>query len=281
MPFPWKSRGSSGKGSMSGSSKKLVKELEAAGITRDAGPAEVPVGVKTQIIVNVYNLMTPENNQKFGYLGVGIYHSGVVVHGKEWSFAGSRDADVGLDVSGVFSIVPKTALPAEMLHSSIVVGETSLTEQQVAWILTGMSKAWTMRSYHVLSRNCNHFSEEFLNRLSKASGTKFTFPAWINRAAKLGDMLLPNSLLEYIMRSLPQPPPEAPPPRKPQCCHHHHPPATQPTEEPLPPIPEDLNSLTVRQLRTILFVRKIDWKGCIEKTDMVAKIKEWQREHEK
>eukprot|EP01064_Diplonema_japonicum_P003878 TRINITY_DN12562_c0_g1_i2.p1 TRINITY_DN12562_c0_g1~~TRINITY_DN12562_c0_g1_i2.p1 ORF type:complete len:298 (+),score=22.54 TRINITY_DN12562_c0_g1_i2:88-981(+) len=282
---PVSQKPNTGKTSVTGKNKKLVRELEANGIVRDTAPSPPAKNTKTKILLNVYNLMSPETNQKFNYLGVGIYHSGVVVHGKEWSFAGSRDPNIGEDVPGVFSMLPKTALGPEMFHSSIEIGETDLTQEQIAWILAGMGKQWTLTSYHILGKNCNHFSEAFVGKLAKAAGVKYSFPGWVNRAAKLGDLLVPNALLEYVMRSLPQPPPEAfatPPPSGHSCnCPHSHSHAQESRAETpeLPPIPDDLSSLTVRQLRTILFLRKIDWKDCIEKSDMVAKIKEYQREH--
>ena len=244
--------------------------------------------------VNVYNLMPPESNKKFGMVGVGIFHSGVVVFGEEWSFGGSRD--IVSDASGVFAIPPKAALPSSRFHSSVYVGETSLSQEQVRWILRGMGREWTMSSYHILSRNCNHFSEDFCRKLG------CTYPSWINRAAKLSNALVPRSVLEYVLGTVPQPPqadgpgasPASPPngfarnggpvpapsacqcnnPRCPARRGHRSPPeATQDAAAPvLQPIPDELSELSVRQLKTIMFVHKVSWAGCVEKDDLIAKL---------
>ncbi|KAJ9443454.1 DeSI-like protein [Diplonema papillatum] len=260
---------------------KEMRELEANGIHRDPQP-QAPAAKLTPVVLNVYNLVPPPHNTRFSMFGVGIYHSGVVVHGKEYSFGGSSE---GADGCGIFNIPPRAALPPSMFHSSVPIGDTPLAPQQVAWILNGMGRDWTMRSYSLLGKNCNHFSEEFIRRLGAASKRKYTFPAWVNRAAKLGDTLIPSSLMAYILKNLPQPPPEAAPPPAPshasQChncanCRQHKPAAAAEAEGEVKkiPIPEDLAPLTVRQLRTIMFVHGISWQGCVEKSDMVTCIKE-------
>lgn len=45
-------------------------------------------------------------------------------------------------------------------------------------------------------RNCNHFSEALAERLG------FEVPDWVNRAARLGDLLLPDAAVEYIMEKV-------------------------------------------------------------------------------
>ncbi|CAO3650272.1 unnamed protein product [Mucor fragilis] len=62
-------------------------------------------------------------------------------------------------------------------------GTTNLTEKEIEDLLLQLSDEFTGPSYNLLSRNCNHFTEEFVLRL-----TQKTIPAWINRAAKLGNM---------------------------------------------------------------------------------------------
>eukprot|EP01063_Lacrimia_lanifica_P014242 TRINITY_DN20876_c0_g1_i1.p1 TRINITY_DN20876_c0_g1~~TRINITY_DN20876_c0_g1_i1.p1 ORF type:complete len:327 (+),score=98.10 TRINITY_DN20876_c0_g1_i1:110-1090(+) len=280
-------------GGVSRGTEKEMRKLQAEGITRAQSPP-TPAVAPVPVYVNVYNLMPPDSNAKFSMLGVGIYHSGVDVYGEEWTFGGSREA-VAPERSGIFAVPPKRAVPS--LHSSVLVGEVRLTREQVRWIIKGLERTWTMASYQLLSRNCNHFAEEFVAKLG------LPFPSWINRAAKISNALIPNSLLDYIMKSLPQPPPEegdynaAPPPRTHShthggrpCAGHSHShgsrggdngarPASPPPAEAPPPIPADLASCTVRQLRTIMFVRGISWEGCIEKGELIDKIREYEKAH--
>lgn len=62
-------------------------------------------------------------------------------------------------------------------------GPTDLTEKEIEELLLTLSDEFTGTSYNLLSRNCNHFTEEFVKRLNDK-----TIPYWINRAAKLGNM---------------------------------------------------------------------------------------------
>lgn len=62
-------------------------------------------------------------------------------------------------------------------------GTTNLSEKEIEDLLIQLSDEFTGPSYNLLSRNCNHFTEEFVLKL-----TQKTIPTWINRAAKLGNM---------------------------------------------------------------------------------------------
>lgn len=62
-------------------------------------------------------------------------------------------------------------------------GTTYYTDKEIEELLLRLSDEFTGPSYNLLTRNCNHFTEEFVSRL-----TKKTVPTWINRAAKLGNM---------------------------------------------------------------------------------------------
>lgn len=62
-------------------------------------------------------------------------------------------------------------------------GTTDLTEKEIEELVMELSDEFTGPSYNLLSRNCNHFTEEFVARLNNK-----TIPLWINKAAKLGNM---------------------------------------------------------------------------------------------
>ncbi|KAG0165291.1 hypothetical protein DFQ28_009701 [Apophysomyces sp. BC1034] len=112
-------------------------------------------------------------------LGVGIFHSGVEICGREYCFGGHDYPNI----TGVFVVEPKVGLPELQLKQSINMGCTNLTQEEIIEVLSTISKEFTGSSYSLLMRNCNHFTEELVRRLTGKS-----VPLWINRAAKLGNM---------------------------------------------------------------------------------------------
>lgn len=113
-------------------------------------------------------------------IGVGgIFHSAIQVYGdEEWSFGYCENG------SGVFNC-PPTRNPMYTYRESIILGETDLTSFIVNQILRQLSREWVGSSYDLLSRNCNHFCDDFSERLG---GLKL--PAWVNRFANAGDAAL-------------------------------------------------------------------------------------------
>ncbi|OAD06083.1 hypothetical protein MUCCIDRAFT_17317, partial [Mucor lusitanicus CBS 277.49] len=109
----------------------------------------------------------------------GVFHSGVEIGGKEYCFGGHEIPNV----TGVFVIEPRIGIPELTLKQTFDMGTTNLTEKEIEDLLLQLSDEFTGPSYNLLSRNCNHFTEEFVFKL-----TQKTIPAWINRAAKLGNM---------------------------------------------------------------------------------------------
>ncbi|KAI8368368.1 PPPDE putative peptidase domain-containing protein [Choanephora cucurbitarum] len=73
-------------------------------------------------------------------------------------------------------------------------GYTNLSQKEIDQVLQDISKEYVGTSYKLLTRNCNHFSEDLCKRL-----TGRTAPGWINRAAKLGTMfpcVIPTEWIE-------------------------------------------------------------------------------------
>ncbi|XP_062213613.1 uncharacterized protein LOC133914531 [Phragmites australis] len=106
----------------------------------------------------------------------GIFHSAVQVYGEdEWSFG------YCLSGSGVFSC-PIHKNPMYTYRESIVLGETSCSISEVNQILSQLSCEWPGYSYDLLSRNCNHFSDVFCEKLGVRK-----IPGWVNRFANTGD----------------------------------------------------------------------------------------------
>ncbi|KAK0572131.1 hypothetical protein LWI29_026603 [Acer saccharum] len=77
----------------------------------------------TQVVLNVYDL-TPINNYTY-WVGFGIFHSGIEVHGKEYGF-GAHD----FPVSGVFEVEPKNC-PGFFYRSSIVLGRINMPPSEL------------------------------------------------------------------------------------------------------------------------------------------------------
>eukprot|EP01012_Entosiphon_sulcatum_P056719 TRINITY_DN8040_c0_g1_i2.p1 TRINITY_DN8040_c0_g1~~TRINITY_DN8040_c0_g1_i2.p1 ORF type:complete len:339 (-),score=44.72 TRINITY_DN8040_c0_g1_i2:15-1031(-) len=167
----------------------------------DAGRPPTPVRL------NVYQLAAPDSamHRMTAGVGLGLYHSGIEIYGMEWTFGGCVDERYHA-ASGIFPMEPQTATP--FMQCSLDLGMCDLTPQQVRDIIRTMGREWTMGSYHLLARNCNHFAAVFCKALNPA----FQFPGWVNRAAKVGDAVVPAAVLRYIMQKLmPQPPSSHPP----------------------------------------------------------------------
>lgn len=146
---------------------------------------------KKAVVVHVYDVTNSDSEKtnstilhinkifKDGIGLGGIFHSAVQVYGaEEWSFG---FCEYG---SGVFSC-PPTKNPMYTFRESIVLGETDCTNSRVNQILRELSREWPGCSYDLLSKNCNHFCNDFCERLGVQK-----LPAWVNRFANAGDTAL-------------------------------------------------------------------------------------------
>ncbi|KAJ4824775.1 hypothetical protein Tsubulata_044017 [Turnera subulata] len=160
---------------------KVLDMLRKVGLpTRKKKTGAVPV------YLNVYDL-TPMNGYAY-WLGLGIYHSGVQVHGVEYGF-GAHD----LESTGIFEVEPK-ACPGFTFRKSILIGRTDLGPKEVRAFMEKISKDYPGNSYHLITKNCNHFCNDVCTRL-----TGKTIPSWVNRLARLGlfcNCVLPAELNE-------------------------------------------------------------------------------------
>ncbi|CAI2174694.1 5569_t:CDS:2 [Funneliformis geosporum] len=141
--------------------------------------SEVPLFGEQHIPVylNVYDMLPRGKITDIGYrIGVGVFHSGVEILGREYNFGGHD-----YDFTGVFVMRPKIGPPNVTFKESIAMGYTTLDKEEIKNVIDELSAEWRGNSYNLLTRNCNHFSSELCSRLvGKAA------PNWINRAAKLG-----------------------------------------------------------------------------------------------
>ncbi|XP_078350749.1 deubiquitinase DESI2-like isoform X2 [Oculina patagonica] len=109
------------------------------------------------VVLNVYDMYWI--NQYTFPVGLGVFHSGVVVHGKEYAFGGHPN-----NWSGIFEMSPKSV---EVLgddfkfRETITIGTTKLLPGEVEDLLKRMGKNYQGRCYHLIDKNCNHFTSEF------------------------------------------------------------------------------------------------------------------------
>ncbi|KAG5441676.1 Desumoylating isopeptidase 2 [Clonorchis sinensis] len=149
--------------------------------------SSLPTGAS--VAVNVYDMLWL--NVYINNLGIGVYHTGVVVYGIEYCYGGHP-----LSYSGIFAMAPQdveTLGPNYSYKSTIEVGHTDFTEADIALILEDMGPQYRGDQYHLLRRNCNHFSDAFIQILCGAS-----LPKWINRLASVG------AKLPFIERTIPR-----------------------------------------------------------------------------
>jgi len=148
----------------------------------------------TQVVLNVYDL-TPINNYTY-WVGFGIFHSGIEVHGKEYGF-GAHD----FPVSGVFEVEPKNC-PGFFYRSSIVLGRINMPPSEFRTFIETAASEYHGDTYNLISKNCNHFTNDISSRL-----TGKHIPGWVNRLARLGALcscLLPESLQVTTVKQLPE-----------------------------------------------------------------------------
>ncbi|KAG6743342.1 hypothetical protein POTOM_054296 [Populus tomentosa] len=93
----------------------------------------------------------------------------------EWSFGFCEHG------TGVFSC-PSGKNPMYTYREKIVLGKTSFSIFKVNQILRELSREWPGSDYDLLAKNCNHFCDEFCERLGVPK-----LPGWVNRFANAGD----------------------------------------------------------------------------------------------
>lgn len=136
------------------------------------------------VYLNVYDL-TPINGYMY-WAGLGIFHSGVEVHGAEYAF-GAHD----FPTSGVFEVEPRQC-PGFKFRKSIFMGTTALDPFEVRDFMEQQSRLYNGDTYHLITKNCNHFCEDMCYKLT---GKKI--PKWVNRLARIGsacNCILPEDL---------------------------------------------------------------------------------------
>ncbi|XP_028799167.1 deSI-like protein At4g17486 [Neltuma alba] len=138
------------------------------------------------VYLNVYDL-TPINGYAY-WLGLGVYHSGVQIHGVEYGFGAHE-----YDTTGIFLVEPRHC-PGFTFRKSIFIGTTDLGPKHVSTFMDKLANRYSGNTYHLITKNCNHFCNDVCLRLTANS-----IPRWVNRLARLGflcNCVLPPDLQE-------------------------------------------------------------------------------------
>lgn len=139
------------------------------------------------VYLNVYDL-TPMNGYAY-WLGLGVYHSGVQVHGVEYAF-GSHEHPT----TGIFEGTPKQC-EGFAFRKQILIGWTEKNRREVKGVMAELASDYKGVSYNLITKNCNHFCNDACVRL-----TGNTIPSWINRLARIG--LLCNCIIPASLSSI-------------------------------------------------------------------------------
>lgn len=137
---------------------------------------------------------------KFG----GIFHVGVQIGHKEWSYGYKADG------TGVFW-TPPLYQAAHHFRESIRMQPTHLTQEEISNVIRDLEAEWTGPSYNVFRRNCCHFADAVCQRLGVGP-----LPEWTYRLANIGSTaaeafrlldgpVLPLSMCSRAPAALPAP----------------------------------------------------------------------------
>lgn len=102
--------------------------------------------------------------------------------------------------SGVFEVEPRSC-PGFIFRRSVLLGSVDLSPADFRSFMEHLSGKYHGDTYHLIAKNCNHFTNEVCMRL-----TGKPIPGWVNRLARVGSFcncLLPESIQINAVRHLP------------------------------------------------------------------------------
>lgn len=135
----------------------------------------VDVSGSVPVFLNVYDI-TPINGYAY-WLGLGVYHSGVEVHGVEYAYGAHEYPS-----TGIFEGEPKQCDGEGFrFRKAILIGWTKLGPQEVRRVMEELAKEFKGNAYNLITKNCNHFCNDACVKLTGNS-----IPSWVNRLARIG-----------------------------------------------------------------------------------------------
>ena len=133
----------------------------------------------TKIVsINIYELH-PKANRFLDKIGIGLYHSGVVIGDREWAFGPIINNQT--NVNGIYSICP--GLFNEFHKTTLIVGQIDINDFDLACIMNKFRHKFLSSEYDQILNNCNDFTKVFCKEICN-----YDVPNWINRAAKIGSL---------------------------------------------------------------------------------------------
>jgi hypothetical protein len=91
-------------------------------------------------------------------LGLGVFHTGVVIAGKEHTYAGG---------AGIFDHSPQQPGDQAKYRESVVIGQFDGNASAVNSALHALSKQFGPDGYNIMTQNCNHFADALCQQLLK------------------------------------------------------------------------------------------------------------------
>ena len=130
----------------------------------------------TKIVsINIYELH-PKANLFLSKIGIGLYHSGVVIGDREWTFGPFINNQT--NENGIYSIPP--GLFNEFRKTTLIVGQIDINEFDLTCIVNKFRQQFLSSEYEIIINNCNDFTKVFCREICN-----YDVPNWINRAAKI------------------------------------------------------------------------------------------------